>query len=501
MRVLMYNEGQVNSSIDVGSNTYPLDDAFDRLFTGSLQFIDLEDSETRTLLQVALFGDNRYLIQIFLGGEADESPGLFCARNGVPHETALTCAKQFATTGTYDESLFPFSSPPEEEISRPLPLRAKYIRLSRETELKRKIEKEPQNYLNSILDKYNYQAYLANIQYAIELGASLKRCKPYPPLVYHALKLGDSEAIPFFISLGCDVNEVHAGRSIIWHAITNHMFAYASTLALHGAAIDTAQSSPKYQKWEVYEAEQRIFRAIESGDNGLLGQLIQPLSRNRIKLDWLKQAVVCNQFDSFQMLLDKKGKVRLETVTPISVYAKALAKEDTRYLAGLIQHGAYDSVTDELCPNSIGAGIIFRKASAQCLSYLQRHGYTFGFNEGLKAILESHTWRTESQLDAIDDQLLRELDVIDFLTAVKFLSERGSSERITRLLAGMDNARLLSEVCELGDVYNLSILVQSGAELAAVTSTNLDQRSVRCRQFIKQTRRTLIELLEELATA
>lgn len=245
--------------------------------------------------------------------------------------------------------------------------------------------------------------------------------------------------------------------------------------------------------------DQAVLSAICNKDKELLASLILPLSGNRIKNDWLKHAVELDQFDCFQALIEKKKIVRFEAVSPYNLYGKALRKKDTRYLASLMQHGAYESVTKNMDPDSTIARRTFFKASGQALHFLQVNGYSFGLLQGLETIVCEHSARKAEQISVIADDLFWKLDAQYLALAIEYLFSEGISERIDRLVVGRDSSALLSKVCDIGNIQVLDRLIEAGVKLAPVTAANLDSRAKACRQRVKETRTMLVELLQDIA--
>ena len=247
--------------------------------------------------------------------------------------------------------------------------------------------------------------------------------------------------------------------------------------------------------------DESILKAISSGKKALLIELIHPLTRNRIKLDWLKYAAEVDQFDCFRILIEKKETVRLEVFSPYMLYGQTLRKSDTRYLASLLQHGAYESVVQNLDVNSKLGLRIFLKASAQSLRYLQENNYTFGICQGVELIIHSNSNRKASQLASVKDSLFASLNVVSLARVLEYFIEEGSQERVGKILATVDATTMLSKVCESGDIQTLNCLIKAGIELVPVTSVSSDNYAVSCRQHLRQIRQKLIELTQLVASS
>lgn len=299
---------------------------------------------------------------------------------------------------------------------------------------------DPQNVVSYWMETGGYWDH-ERLHAALEQGATFEAFTLLPPLVYLAKTHGASErAIGPLLVLGFDLASLHEGHTALWHAIEQFNFRFASGLVRHGASLEDARSSRKFDDWQRADQRQSLLRTIKTGNLPALRAWLAGRTSGEVTYELVQEAMRHDQMAVFELLLAHKGRVRFKTVE-FGPWAQAMALPNTRYLETLMRYGAYKYV----CVLDGQGGREFIGASVECLRYLQKRGTTAGFERGFRAIVTHLMPRHAQVLPLFPDDYFYGLEPSVVVRLINLL-ETSDPARIDRLLERTDFAKVVKEV-------------------------------------------------------
>jgi hypothetical protein len=179
-----------------------------------------------------------------------------------------------------------------------------------------------------------------------------------------------------------------------------------------------------------------IFKAIQANDLAAVSEYLALTPCHKVPIDTLKAAIEAGDPGLLAMLAEHKQPLSLKATDEFSVWARALASEDTRHLAVLVKYGAYESIRHL----QHYGGTEFLQASREALQYLFDYHLTDGLEQAFYLLMRRR--KNQKILSVFPDSYFTNLSTEELVKGINALMP-WAPERIEQILIQNDYAGLL----------------------------------------------------------